>query len=356
MPTGHKTGVLLINLGTPDAPTTPAVRRYLKEFLMDGRVIDISPIKRWILVNLIIGTFRAPRSARAYQRIWSDEGSPLLQHSKTLARHVDDALPEWPVVLAMRYGSPSISSGLAALEARGCDHIVVAPLYPQYASSSTGSTVEEVYRQVQDRWNTPFISVVPPFYSHPSFITAFAAVGRPTLDDFQPDFVLFSFHGLPEHHMHKSDPSGAHCLASPDCCDLAAAAESNVGQQCYRAQSLVTARLLAHELGLDEDAWSVSFQSRLGRREWIKPYTDHRVEELAKSGVKRLAVYCPAFVADCLETLEEIGMEARQEFRHAGGEDLRLIPSLNATPLWVDAVCEMVKDSATPQRRLPVVP
>jgi ferrochelatase len=355
MSTGHKTGVLLINLGTPDAPTTPAVRRYLREFLMDGRVIDISPLARWFLVNVIISTFRSPKSARAYRKVWSEDGSPLLVHGKALTEQVSNALGEWPVVLSMRYGSPSIERGLAELEAKGCDHIVVVPLYPQYASSSTGSTVEEVLRQVQGRWNTPFISVVPPFFSHPAFIKAFAAVGRPTLDDLNPDFVLFSFHGLPEHHMHKSDPTGSHCLASPDCCDRAAAPGSAVGQQCYRAQCFVTARLLASELNLPRDQWSVSFQSRLGRREWIKPYTDHRVEELARSGVKRLAVYCPAFVADCLETLEEIGMEARQDFRDAGGEELRLIPSLNSSPAWVDAVCELVKDAATPARSLPIV-
>ncbi len=355
MATGHKTGVLLINLGTPDAPTTPAVRRYLREFLMDGRVIDINPIKRWMLVNLIISTFRSPRSARAYQKIWGDDGSPLLSHSEALAAAVDGALPQWPVALAMRYGSPSITSGLAELEAEGCDHLVVLPLYPQYASSSTGSTVEAVLRHVQGRWNTPFVSIVPPFFSHPAFIKAFAAVGRPTLDEFKQDFVLFSFHGLPEHHMRKSDPTGAHCLASADCCDRAALEGAVVGQQCYRAQSFVTARLLARELELADDQWSVSFQSRLGRREWIKPYTDHRVEELAKSGVKRLAVYCPAFVADCLETLEEIGMEAREEFRRAGGEDLRLIPSLNASPQWVEAVRELVTEAATPRRGLPVV-
>ncbi|MGB1701344.1 MAG: ferrochelatase, partial [Nannocystaceae bacterium] len=328
---------------------------YLREFLMDGRVIDIHPIKRWILVNLIISTFRAPRSARAYQKIWREEGSPLLHHSRDLTKRVDDELPEWPVVLAMRYGNPSIAQGLAELEARGCDHLIVMPLYPQYAASSTGSTVEAVCRQVQERWNTPFISVVPPFFAAPPFIKAFAAVGQNALERFAPDHVLFSFHGLPEHHMHKGDPTGAHCLVRPDCCEQAAADGATVGQQCYRAQSFVTARLLARELGLEDDGWCVSFQSRLGRREWIKPYTDHRVLELAKSGVKRLAVFCPAFVADCLETLEEIGMEAREEFREAGGEDLLLVPSLNATEPWVKAVCALVSDAAIPSTRLPVI-
>lgn len=354
MANGHKTGVLLVNLGTPDAPRTPEVRRYLREFLMDGRVIDVPAPVRWALVNLIIGPFRAPKSAKAYQKVWTDEGSPLLVHGERLQAMVDELLPEWPVVLAMRYGTPSIPAGLAQLEAQGCDHIVVCPLYPQYASSTTGSIVEAVYREVQERWNTPFISIVPPFYAHPSFVEAFEAVGRPVLDEVEPDHVLFSFHGVPERHMHKSDPTGQHCLKVDECCERAIESRGELGQQCYRAQCVVSARLIARKLGLAPSQFSVSFQSRLGRQEWLKPYTDKRVEELAKAGVKRLAVFCPAFVADCLETIEEIGMEAAEDFEHHGGEIFALVPSLNSSPRWAEAVAELVRATAVPRVRLPI--
>ena len=355
MPHGHHTGVLLVNLGTPDAPQTPEVRRYLREFLMDGRVIDIPAPARWALVNLIIGPIRAPKSARAYQKVWMDEGSPLLVHGERLRDEVAKQITEWPVALAMRYGNPSLQQGIDTLQRAGCDHLVVCPLYPQYASSTTGSTVEAVYRAVQSQWNTPFISVVPPFYAHPSFIEAFAEVGRPVLDALEPDHVLFSFHGLPQRHLRKSDPSGSHCTTT-DCCERAIASGGQHGQQCYRAQCAVTARLIAAHYGLPEDGWSFSFQSRLGQEEWIKPYTDDHIEQLARDGVKRLAVFCPAFVADCLETIEEIGMEAAETFKEAGGDAFALVPSLNASPRWVETVCELVRATAAPRVRLPLAP
>ncbi|QDU69201.1 ferrochelatase [Engelhardtia mirabilis] len=335
-----KTGVLLINLGTPAAPEASAVRPYLKQFLTDERVIDIPALPRNLLVRGVIAPLRAPKSAAAYKTVWTDEGSPLLVFGMALLESMREALPELQVELAMRYGQPSIAAGLATLRAEGCDRVLLAPLYPQYASSSTGSSVAEAYRIAANQWNTPFLSVLPPFYDDPGFVRAFAAVGRPVLDDLGPDQVLFSFHGLPERHCTKSDESGGkHCFARPDCCD--AIVEAN--RSCYRAQCFATARALREELNLPEARSPIAFQSRLGRDPWIRPYTDELIVELAKAGVKRLAVFCPAFVADCLETLEEIGDRADADFRAAGGERLELVPSLNAHPEWVMALADLIR-------------
>lgn len=336
-----KTGVLLVNLGTPDAPETGAVRRYLRPFLSDPRVIDIPAAVRWFLVNLIILPLRPRKSAEAYREVWTDEGSPLLVHGKALRDAVSERLADVPVELAMRYGNPSIQRGLDALHAQSCDRIVVFPLYPQYASSSTGSTLEVVYKTMAEEWNTPHVTVVPPFFDDEGFVKAFAAVGRPTLEELQPDHVLMSFHGLPERHMTKSDEGEGHCL-SDGCCERMVDANRN----CYRAQCYVTARALAAELGLEEGTWSVAFQSRLGRTPWIQPYTDEVLPALAKKGVKRVAVYCPAFVADCLETIEEIGMRAKEDFTEAGGERLELVPSLNASEAWADAATALIRETA----------
>jgi ferrochelatase len=342
-----KVGVLLVNLGTPDAPRAPEVRRYLREFLSDPRVIDINPVARWLLLELVILPVRPARSAEAYAKVWGDDGSPLLANSRALRERVEERLAELPVALAMRYGSPSIGTALDELHAKGCDHLVVVPLYPQYASSSTGSTVEAVYREAGRRWNTPFVSVVPPFFDDLRFVEAFAQVAQPVLEELRPDHVLLSFHGLPERHMRKSDPTGRHCLEHEDCCKKLVEANRN----CYRAQCFVTARALAGRMALPDGEWSVSFQSRLGRTPWIRPYTDERLVELAKAGVERLAVMCPAFVADCLETLEEIGIRAEADFKAAGGKALRLVPSLNAHPAWVDAVVGLVHDALPPAAR-----
>ena len=332
------TGLLLINLGTPDEPTPSAVRRYLRQFLSDPRVLDMNAVGRKLLLEAAILPTRPKKSAHAYQQIWNERGSPLLYHSRDLVAGVQARLGDaWKVVLGMRYGSPSIGDALGELRAAAVDRVVVLPLFPQYASSSTGSALEELYGLAARLNNVPALAVVPEFYDHPGFIAAFTAVGRPALDAFGPDHVLFSFHGLPERHMRASDVSGSHCLASDGCCD----AIGQANQHCYRAQCYATARALARSLALETPTWSVSFQSRLGRTPWIKPYTDHRLDELASAGVKRLAVFCPAFVADCLETLEEIGLRARDQFRGAGGEDLVLVQSLNASPAWIDAVCTL---------------
>jgi len=331
-----RTALLLVNLGTPDAPTTADVRRYLREFLSDPRVIDLPSALRWLFLNLIILPRRPARSAEAYRQVWTPEGSPLLVHGQNLTQAVQSALPKIEVALAMRYGNPSIASALAKLEQAGCDEIVVFPLYPQYASSSTGSTLEAVYQQLATRWNTPYVRVIPPFYDHPAFIEALAQVGEAELATYNPDHILFSFHGLPERHLIKSS-NGDTCLASEDCC-----ASMHLGNRnCYRAQCFATARALAKRLGLTPEDSTVTFQSRLGRTVWIRPYTDEALPKLAAAGVRKLAIYCPAFVADCLETLEEIGIRADEDFRAAGGESVRLIPGLNNHPTWVDAVVEL---------------
>jgi len=333
-------GALLINLGTPEAPSTKAVRRYLREFLSDPLVIDINPIARWLMVNLLIAPFRSPKSAAAYQKIWTPEGSPLLVHARALGQAVSERVgPHFSAEIAMRYGQPSIASALKKLFDRGVQEIRVLPLYPQYSSSATGSTQEEVFRVAKRLGNPTSIKFLLPFFDHPGFIGAFAEIGRKTLEEFHPDHVLFSFHGLPERQILKGDISGGHCLQKPDCCNKVVPANG----LCYRAHSFATARALAAALNIPVENYSICFQSRLGRTPWIKPYTDELIPQLIQAGKKRLAVFCPAFVADCLETLEEIGIRAHEQARSLGAEDLRLIPSLNSSPAWVETVCKMIQ-------------
>ena len=334
------TGLLLCNLGTPDAPTPAAVRRYLRQFLSDPRVLDINAVGRWMLLNLLILPLRPRKSAAAYQKIWTERGSPLLWHSEDLVTAVRERLgPDWAVELGMRYQKPSIAAALEKLSKAGVDRVVVFPLYPQYAVSSTGSTVAELFRIAAQAWAPPTLTFVDAFYDDAGFIDAFAAVGGPIVKAEEPDHVLMSFHGLPERHMRKTDPTGRHCLAHADCCDRIGPAN----RACYRAQCFATARALASRLALPEGSWSVSFQSRLGRTPWIHPYTDVVVPQLAAAGKKRMVVFSPAFVADCLETVEEIGMRAKDQFIAAGGEQLTLVPSLNATPVWADAVVALAR-------------
>ena len=333
------TGLLLINLGTPDAPTTPAVRRYLREFLSDPRVIDINPVGRALLLNLVILPFRPAKSAAAYRKVWDTEhGSPLMMHSKALAVSVQQQLGStWQVELAMRYGSPSIAAGLEKL--RSCTRIVVLPLFPQYAASSTATAVARTMELATATWDVAPLDIVPAFHADSKFLDAFAVVAKPALAEARADHVLFSFHGLPERQIKKSGDAG--CLASLTCCD-----RRDPPKNCYRAQCFATARGLATRLGIAEGTYTVCFQSRLGRTPWITPHTDVEIEVLAKAGHKRLAVFCPAFVADCLETLEEIGIRAKEQWQAAGGEELVLVPSLNATPAWVDAVCAIAERHA----------
>ncbi len=335
-------GILLVNLGTPDAPTTSAVRRYLRQFLSDPMVIDIHPMARWMLVNFVIAPFRSPKSAEAYRKVWTPEGSPLLVNTRRLAKKVQEKLGEgYKVAAGMRYGNPSIVSAVTSLIEAGVSEIRMLPLFPQYAASSTGSAVAEFERVMKSVKNAPPFRVLPSFYKHPGFIEAFARIGETVLEKVRPDHVLFSFHGLPERHILKEDPVGNHCLKFDECCDQ----DVMQNQRCYRSHAFKTARALMKRIGIPDDVCSVSFQSRLGRTPWLKPYTDLVVPELVKKGRKRLVVFCPTFVADCLETLEEIGIRARESAMAAGAETFELVPSLNDHPLWVEAVAGLVSSA-----------
>jgi ferrochelatase len=336
-------GVLLINLGTPDAPTTPAVRRYLIEFLMDPRVLDIPAVARWLLVHLIIAPFRSPKSAAAYREVWTERGSPLRTAGDDLVEAVQQRLgSQFHVVLGMRYQNPSLRIAIDQLRSLSLDRVVVVPLFPQYSSAANGSAIQKFMEETSKDWNIPSIRILSEFYDHPGFIGAQAKVARDALRDFDADLVLMSFHGLPERHVKKSwQPGFSGCDLVGPCPAISAG-----NRYCYRAQCFATARALAQALGLSDDGYQVSFQSRLGKDPWVKPYTDVLLPELAARGVRRLAVVCPAFVADCLETLEEIGIRARADWKAAGGEDLRLIPCVNAEPEWADAVADMVRIEA----------
>lgn len=327
-----KTGVLLLNLGTPDAPEPEAVGRYLKEFLMDKWVIDIPAPLRWFLVNVLIVPKRKFASAEAYKKIWTHEGSPLLTNLKKLAEQVAPRLGGAPVAVGMRYGDPSIASAFQKLKT--CDRILVFPLYPQYAESSVRSSEEKCQAVAKEVGFSGEVQFVPPFFDEAGFIAAFAQLVQESQKSFSADHLLMSFHGLPEHHVKRTDPTGQHCLANSSCCDKMV----DANRLCYRAQSFATARALAKKLGITN--YSVSFQSRLGRRPWIKPYSDELYKSLPQNGVKRLLVVSPSFAADCLETLEEIEMRGREDFLAAGGEDFKMVPCLNFHPLWVEAVVD----------------
>jgi ferrochelatase len=375
-------GVLLINLGTPDAPRPPEVRRYLREFLSDPRVIDLPPVARALLVEGWILPTRPRRTAAAYSKVWSDAGSPLLVHGQALRAALERRLgARFSVALGMRYGRPSLGEALRRLEERGVRDVIALPLFPQYSSAATGSALAALFAEPAAA-RLRRITALGPFYDDPGFARAWRDVAAPALAAFRADHVLFSYHGLPERQIRAADPtaslaqraggerrpsnasfaqraggerrpsnasfaqraggerrpSGGHCLASADCC----ARPSDVHRTCYRAQCYATTAALVAALGLDAARTSTAFQSRLGRTPWIRPYTDHMLPELAAAGVRRLAIACPSFVADCLETVEEIGIRAREQWRALGGEELLLVECPNAHPTWVEAVARLV--------------
>ncbi len=341
--TEMKTAVLVINLGTPDSPAPSKVRRYLREFLSDPRVIDINPLGRWALLNLIILPFRPKKSGEAYEKIWTAQGSPLLENTRTFAAKLKAALPaDWDVEYAMRYGNPSITSRLDALLARSPEKLILFPMYPQYASSSTGSTLEKVYGLLGRKWNVPALATVGPFHGDAGFLDASVSQGRPLIESFKPDHILFSYHGLPERQIRKSESLEGHCLKADDSCCASLTWKNNF---CYRAQCFETTRQLAARLGLAPSQYSSSFQSRLGRTPWIKPYTDMVVADLGRAGKKRLLVFEPSFTADCLETLEEISLRAQATFLEAGGEKLMLVPAVNSSDAWVAAAASLVRNA-----------
>lgn len=328
--------LLLVNLGSPASTNVADVRRYLNEFLMDPYVIDLPWLVRRLLVSLIL-VKRPEQSAHAYASIWWDEGSPLVVLSQRLLEQMRPQWSQGPVELAMRYGEPSIETVLTRLASQGIEKVTLAPLYPQFADSTVTTVIEEAKRVAKARSLKMRFSVLQPFYDQPEYLDALAASARPYLQ--QPhDHLLLSFHGLPERHLHKLDPTDNHCFKGSDCCQNASA---EVLATCYRAQCLSSAAQFAKRLGLADGSWSVSFQSRLGRAKWIEPYTEARLEALAQQGVKKLLVMCPAFVADCIETLEEIGDRGAETFREAGGEELVLIPCLNDDPNWAAALSRL---------------
>ncbi len=316
--TPAQTGVLLINLGTPDDPTPASVRRYLKEFLSDPRVVEIPRPIWWLILNGIILNTRPKKSAEKYARIWTRDGSPLKIHTEKQAKLLKGWLGQKtgqniPVEYAMRYGSPSIAHGLDKLKASGCDRILLLPMYPQYAASTTATANDAAFEHLQKIRNAPAVRTIRHYHDDPGYIRALAA----NIRDFwqqndRPDVLVMSFHGLPRFTLDKGDP--------------------------YFCECQKTGRLLAEALGMSEAQYHITFQSRFGRAEWLKPYTANTLEQLAKDGVKNVQVVCPGFTADCLETLEEIAMDCKETYLHAGGKNLEYIPALNEFPLWIDAL------------------
>lgn len=336
-----KIGVLILNLGTPDSSNVVDVRRYLQEFLMDGRVIDIPFLQRFLLINCIIAPFRAPQSAKGYHELWTKDGSPLKVYGYKVVELLQAALGEgYQVVLGMRYQNPSIEEALAQFKGKAIDQLIVIPLYPQYASASTGSTHEKVMEILRSWEVVPTVKLISQFCTYPPFIKAFAGIGRSYMAKDNYDYFLFSYHGLPERQILKAS-CGDNCRLG-DCCQ----AYHAKNQYCYRAQCFETTRLLVKELGIKEGQYKVSFQSRLGKDPWIKPYTDEVIKELAAKQIKKVLVFSPSFVADCLETTVEIGQEYKKMFMDLGGTSWDMVESLNVSPAWIECLKDMVLEYA----------
>jgi ferrochelatase len=333
MATDKKRGILLMNLGSPDSTEVKDVRSYLNQFLMDKRVIDNPYLLRLLLVKGIIVPFRAPKSAEAYKTIWTKDGSPLIVLSKQLEEALQQQVEE-PVEITMRYGNPTPDAAFDKLMQRvpGLEEVIAIPLYPHYAMSSFETAVEYA-KEVHRKKKYPFaLKFIKPYYNDPAYIEALADRMKPYLNE-PYDHILFSYHGVPARHILKSDVTGKHCLKVNDCCNTPSVAHN----YCYRHQCFTTTRLVTEKLNISKDKYSISFQSRLGKG-WLEPFTDVRLEEMPKEGIKNLLILCPAFVSDCLETLEEIEERGKESFLGAGGEKYRMIPCLNTHPLWVKAL------------------
>ena len=348
MQSSNKKGILLMNLGSPDSTEVKDVRRYLNEFLMDERVIDYPYLLRLLLVKGIITRFRAPKSAEAYRTIWTKEGSPLIVLTKQLQDALDQQI-DMPVEIAMRYGNPTVKYALDNLLQKNPDlnEVIAVPLYPHYAMASYETAVEsakEIHAKNKYAFNLSFIK---PYYKEEHYINAMAENIRPYLEQ-KYDHILFSYHGIPESHLKKTDTTRCHCLKTVDCCNVASPAHDT----CYRHQCVVTTKLIAEKLGLPEDKHSFSFQSRLAGEQWLRPYTDFRLRDMPKEGIKKLLILCPAFVSDCLETLEEIAERGKETFMEAGGEDYTMIPCMNVHPLWVQAIANYVEGVAGGNREM----
>ena len=337
-----KIGVLLVNLGTPDAPTRGAVYRYLKEFLLDRRVIDYNWFARNLLVRGIIAPFRSGSSAKLYKELWTENGSPLKYYGEIVEAGVQKELgDEYIVRLAMRYQSPSIASQLEYLLNEQVREIVVFPMFPQYASATTGSVHDEIMRLLRKKDTIPNIRFINSYYDYDPIVEIFADNAKAfDLDGY--DHIIFSYHGLPQRQLRKADTCG-HCLKAENCCSTI----DIKNQFCYSAQCHATTKAIVEKLGLREEQYTTAFQSRLGPEAWAQPYTSTIIEEEAEKGAKRLLVFSPAFVSDCLETIVEIGTEYQEEFEEMGGEKVDLVPSLNDDPRWITAVSTLVKENSS---------
>lgn len=338
------TVILLMNLGSPDTTEVKDVRKYLNEFLMDERVIDMPYLLRALLVKGIIVPARAPKSAAKYATIWSEKGSPLIHHTLEQARLLKEST-NWNIEICMRYGNPSTQSALDLIREKYPEgtKVILFPLYPHYAMSSYETAVEQV-KQIYLKGNYSFtLEVIPPFYNEPLYIDALSKLIQPYLE--KPyDHILFSYHGIPERHVTKLDPTHSHCLKVENCCHVSCKEAQAV---CYRHQVFTTTELVVKKLNISAEKYSNSFQSRLGRDKWLLPFTVYQLAEFPKKGIKKLLIVCPAFISDCLETLEEIEIEGRETFMQAGGEEFTVIPCLNENPEWISAMKKLVVRSSS---------
>ena len=335
----QKRAVLIVNLGSPDSTSVSDVRRYLREFLGDERVLDVPAPLRFLLLEGIILPTRPKRTAHAYSKVWTKDGSPLLATSKLVHRKLAEALGgDVTVHTAMRYGNPSIPAAIAAIAAEGCTEVLLFPQYPHYAMASWETVVERVYSEAAKQAPGMRVNCIQPFFGDADYIEMLYAVAAPFLA-IPHDHLLFSFHGIPERHLRKADSSHAHCTVVADCCTTCSPAHAT----CYRAQCMRTTAEFARRAGLDPAKYSISYQSRLAGEPWLKPFTDFEFARLPKAGVKRLLVMCPSFLADCLETLEEISMAGRESFLAAGGEQLEKISCPNDHPAFIDFLANRVQ-------------
>jgi ferrochelatase len=332
-----KPAALLLNLGSPDSTSIPDVRRYLKEFLGDERVLDMPAWKRALILNLFILPKRPVESAEAYEKVWTSEGSPLIVISEKQRQSVSQQV-DIPVFLGMRYGSPSTADVIANITSQGITDLFIMPLYPHYAMSSYETALVKAMEEINRQAPHIHKSILQPFYQDDDYIEALVDSARPHLED-DDDLLLFSYHGIPERHVKLSDPSHAHCLVRKDCCDTPHPCHAT----CYRHQCLATTKAFLKHSGIDEKKTAVAFQSRLLKAPWLGPYTDFELQRFGKEGIKKIKVICPSFVTDCLETIEEIGMRGAEEFTSSGGSSLTLIPCLNDHPSWINFLSGRIK-------------
>lgn len=330
-------GVLLINLGSPEDLEISSIKKYLKEFLSDEYVLDLPKIIRQFLVNFIIVPFRSPKTKEAYESIWTENGSPLILNTKLISKKLEKKIKK-PVETSMRYQKPSIEAGLKNLINKGCDEIIAVPLYPHYAQSTSLTTELEVKRLINKINPEISLTISPPFYNNSNYINSLSdSINKHLPKDF--DYLLFSYHGIPERHVRKMDPTTSHCLKNIDCCEQ----ESESHKFCYRHQVKETSKLCAEKLNLDDDKWGISFQSRIGPG-WLQPFTDKVLEDLPNKNINKIAVVCPAFIADNLETLEEMNIRGKESFIDSGGQDFTFIPCINDNDLFIDFLEEFVSE------------